>query len=204
MNQTRKKPRRKSPSVQEIPWDIQQAGDDVVLFYLYLLQEKQQSPAWAAMLALRQPPRVMTDDVALSGAPTIGEMYAKDPETTARLCQAAMKLGYKPKGSDFYNSAVASQMGDPLAFMNHGQGRGHVRKVLESRGYNVSRGGAETQSMFNVEAREPDADLHEQPKHKLNPRIVERIRKRKLKENPDLARKDQREVRAEIVSQHGS
>ena len=40
-------------------------------------------------------------------------------------------------------------------------------------------------------------------KHRLNPAIVERIRQRKIKENPDLAHKNQRDLREQIIDQHG-
>jgi hypothetical protein len=187
-----------------IPFDVQQAGDECVLFYIYLIEENNQSPAFAAIFALRKAPGIVTDDILLSGAPTISEMYSQDPQQTDKICKEAMKRGYKPKGTDFYNSAIADSTGDPAAFLNHGQCGGHVKKVLESRGYKVTRGGCETESMFNVEAREPELDPHTTPVHKLNPKIARRIKKQKMKSDPGLAFKDQREVNANIVAEHAT
>jgi hypothetical protein len=181
----------------EIPRDIRLAGDDVVLFYLYLITEKKQSPRMAEMLALRQSPRVMTDDTALSGIGTLDKQFRGDERYLTRLTRDAQKHGYTPKATDYYMASLARFPGDPEAFVNHGQGRGHIRKLLERRGWAGD-------GLVKVKGREPESDPHEERVHKLHPRIVERLRKQKLKENPDLARKDQREVRADIVSQHGS
>lgn len=169
----------------------------MVLFYLWLVTEKGNSPRMAEMLALRQTPRIMTDDVAMAGAMTIGKMYEQDPAGTTRLCKIAESLGYRPKHTDFYNSSVALQEGDPAAFLNHGQCRGHLRKTLEQRGM----GG---EGLVNLKPREAEVDPLEKPVHKLHPRIVERIRKQQLRDNPDLSRKDQNEVRAAIVDQHAT
>jgi len=57
--------------------------------------------------------------------------------------------------------------------------------------------------VVNVKAREPESDPFT-PNHRLNPKIVERIRRTKVEENPDLARRDQNELRAEIVDAHGT
>jgi hypothetical protein len=187
-----------------IPYDIEAAGDDTVLYFLYLMEERGNSQRMAEMLALRQPPRIMTDDVMMQGVETISHMYDRDPAMTDRLCQLAMKRGYKPKGSDWYNSAVASSEADPAAFINHGQGRGHIKQTMERRGYKASSG-VGTDAVVGVETREPEVDPWDKSQQvKLSPKMVEKIRKQKIRANPDLKRADQRELRESIVDKHGA
>jgi len=180
--------------ITEIPFDIEAAGPITIGFYLWMVEKNSQSPAMAEMLALRQAPSVLTDDVMMGGIGNLDQQF-KDPMQLDYITRKAMQHGYKPRHTDFYCGAIAAFPGDPKAFLNHGQGRGDMRKTLEERGW-------AGEGLVNIKAREPESDPHEQ-KHKLNPKIVERIRKQKLKENPELKRKDQNEIRAEIVVDHG-
>lgn len=178
-------------------------GDDEVLPFaerrcLYFLsRRKGNDHTWAMISATQTAPRGMTDDVALGGMQTISDMYEHDPKATDRLCRIMERRGYRPKPTDVYLTSVANSEGDPLAIINHGQGRGHIRRVLEARGQAGN-------GLVDIEGRQPEQDPYENPHHKLNPKIVERIRKRKLKANPDLAHKDQSEIRSEIIEQHAT
>lgn len=177
----------------KIPYDIERAG--LTERYIELIEVHGNSPRMAEMLAMRQPPRCLTDDVIMAGVGTLDQQI-KDPQQLNAIVTAARKKGYNPKPTDFYNQAVATEIGDPKAFINHGQGRSHVKKTLEERGM----GG---EGMVNVKSREPEHDPHEKPVHRLNPKIVNRIRDRKITENPDLARQDQAELVHSIVERHG-
>ena len=179
-----------------IPRDVEAAGESTVLFFIDLMENNGNDVRFAEMLALRQFPAIMTDDVAVAGMETISHMFEKDPAYTARLCRIAQAKGYKPKPSDVYMTSIANAEGDPAAFVNHGQGRGHIKKVLQSRGM-------AGEGLVKVDARQPESDPYENPHHKLHPKIVERIRKRKLKENPELAHGNQAEIRADITAKHG-
>lgn len=179
-----------------IPKEIEEAGENTVLFYVHLIENKGNDPKFATLLALRKFPAIMTDDVAISGMTTISDMFEKDPASTARLCKIAEAKGYRPKSTDVYMGSIANAEGDPAAFVNHGQGRGHIKKVLQSRGMAGD-------GLVKVDAREPESDPYESPHHKLNPKIVERIRKRKIKEKPELAHGNQAELRSSIVESHG-
>lgn len=187
----------------EIPRDVQAAGEDCVLFFLHLVEDKGNDPAGrlTETLAMRSFPAIMTDDVAINSLPTISQMFDRDPENTSRLCKMAMSKGYKPKPTDCYLSSVAAEQGDPAAFVNHGQGLGSLRKSLDKRGYNTRRGDDGT--MLTVEPREADSDPYETPKYNLNPKIVERRRKHLLSQNPDLKAKSQTAIRESIVDKHG-
>lgn len=180
-----------------IPRDVEKAGEETVIFYLWLLEQPGNDERWAEIFALRQFPKIMTDDVALGGATTISQMFDRDPESTNRLCRMAMAKGYKPKPTDFYCMSVANAEGDPQAFLNHGQGRGHLKKVMEERGLHGD-------GLVTVKKREAESDPYEKPVHKLHPKIVERIRKQRIKSNPELARSNQAELKSNIIETHGS
>lgn len=140
-------------------------------------------------------PRVMTDDVYFSGVGTLEQQIA-EPHHLEHIVKSAKAHGYTPKATDFYRADIAEFPGDPRAFFNHGHGRGEINKRLEEKGMRMDRDG-------DVTCREPDEDPYKNPKAKLSPRIVKRIKKHKLKENPDLARADQQELEADIVAAHG-
>ena len=183
-----------------IPYDIEQAGEEVINFYLFLVAPeskggKGQSPRMAEMLALQQAPRCMTDDVFLGGVGTL-EKQLPNAQHREIVMKNAMKHGYKPKVTDYYLASVARFPGDPEAFVNHGQGLWYAKKLLERRG-----NGAE--GAVTLQTREPEEDPYENPVHRLNPKIVKRKMKQIVEANPALALKDKRELTEAIVDKHG-
>lgn len=126
---------------------------------------------------------------------SILDRHNGDARAVERLRKALAKNGYHLKSDDHYIPTVSRFFGDPEAIVNHTQGMGDLRRNLEARG-------TEFHGEVNCEARDKGKRIP--VKHQLNPTIVERIRQRKIKENPDLARKDQRELREQIIDQHGS
>ena len=152
---------------------------------------------FAAICALRRMARGMTDDVALGGGlDSMSAIYDRDPATATMIAANAARMGYRVKPTDHYLPTLAATMGDPAAFVNHGQGRSHVKKVLQARNMSSTGGMVENQ------AHEPESDPHV-PQHKLHPRIVNRILKQKIKQNPDLVRKSLTELKSDIVATHG-
>ena len=139
----------KSKAVQDrdVPRDVLVSGSVAVRRYVRCITSGE-SESISVMLALQQSPRVMTDDVMLSGVGNLDQQI-KDTSYLDHICKQSIRHGYKPKVSDFYNGALAAFPGDPRAFLNHGQGRGHIKDVLESRGM-ASEGGRVT-----VKGREP-------------------------------------------------
>lgn len=147
------------------------------------------------MLDSRQAPGVKTDDTFLAGHGTLDEQIG-DEDHLETITQNAMAAGYRPRPSDFYHAMLADYEGDPKAFFNHGQGKGHLKKVLEERGQWMDKDG-------DVHSREPEADPYQNPNHRLAPDIVERIKKDRIKENPDLAHSNQSDLEADIIETHG-
>jgi hypothetical protein len=118
-----------------------------------------------------------------------------DVRAVERLRKGLAKNGYTLRSDDHYIATAATRPNDPAAILNHTTGLGGLRKRMEDRG----------QSMEGEITIKPKETGKPTPiKHQLNPVIVERIRQNKIKENPDLARKDQRELRAQIIEQHGT
>jgi len=116
-----------------------------------------------------------------------------DVRAVERLRKGLAKNGYTLKSDDHYIATAATKPNDPAAIVNHTTGLGGLRSRLEGRGQSM-------EGEINLKPRE----YERQVKHKLNPKIVERIRQQRIKQNPDLARKDQRELREAIIDQHGS
>lgn len=161
-------------------------------FYLSMIN-KGESPRMAEMLALRQAPCINTDDTFLAGQGTL-DRQIKHEKMLDHITQSAIRHGYKPRPTDVYNSAIARFPGDPRAFLNHGEARSKVRDVCESEGWSC-------EGAVKVKGRQPEDEP--KPVHKLAPKIVDRICKQKINENPDLARIDRRDLEAEVISKHG-
>lgn len=125
---------------------------------------------------------------------SILDRHKGDARAVERLRKALARNGYNLKSDDHYIPTVARFFGDPQAIVNHTTGLGTLRQHLEGQGRTVEG---------EIELKARENGLPFAVKHKLNPKIVERIRRNMIKENPDLARKDQRELREAIVDKHG-
>ena len=87
---------------------------------------------FAEMLALRQPPKSLTDREFYEGHGTLDKQFGGDTESLERVVKAAKRQGYNPGVHDVYVPTIAKCEGDPRAFI-HG-GRGQVSSLLKSRG----------------------------------------------------------------------
>lgn len=125
---------------------------------------------------------------------SILDRHNGDARAVERLRKALARNGYTLKGDDHYIPTAGFKFGDPRAIVNHTQGLGDLRRNLQENGKTV-----EGEIEIKGEQKAPAPR-----KVPLHPRIVERIRQQKIKENPDLARKDQRALREEIIHKHGS
>lgn len=126
---------------------------------------------------------------------SILERHNGDARAVERLRKALAAQGYTLKSDDHYIPTVARFFGDPEAIVNHSQGLSTLRRRLKERG---------NQTYGEIEVEQRDKGKPRPLQHKLNPSIVERMRAEKIKENPDLAHKDQRELREQIIDQHGA
>jgi hypothetical protein len=84
-------------------------------------------------------------------------------------------------------------VGDPKAFLRHGQARGHVKKVLEERGMEMT-----TDGNVKTVQREP-------PKRKrLADDIADAAGQEMVARDPSLAKLSKRELREAAIDKHGA
>lgn len=140
----------------------------------------------------------VTDDVYIQDqnrhGRTILDRYNGDERAVRLLAKNLARHGYALKATDHYVESVARFPGDPEAIVNHGQGLGTLHANLRKQGRTI-RGEVE----IDAEPTGP-----RKKKHRLHPRIVERIRKQKIAQEPSLAKADQRALRESIIEKHGS
>lgn len=141
----------------------------------------------------------ITDDVYIADqnrhGGTILDRMGGNVRMVDRLAKALWKKhGYRLKPTDHYVESVARYTGDLDAVVTHGKGLGDLKRNLKKQGRTIKG---------EIEITGEDTGPRKR-KHLLHPRIVERIRQQKIKANPDLARQDQRKLRAEIIERHGA
>lgn len=140
----------------------------------------------------------ITDNVFLQDQNRHGrsilDRHNGDLRAVERLRKALARNGYSLKSDDHYIPTVARYFGDPAAIVNQTNGLGGLRRSLEDQGRTVEG---------EIELKPKENGLPSPVRHKLNPKIVERIRRNLISNNPDLAHKDQRELRESIIDKHG-
>jgi hypothetical protein len=141
----------------------------------------------------------ITDDVYIADqnrhGRTILDRMGGNERMVDRLAKALWKKhGYRLKPTDHYVESVARYTGDIDAVVTHGKGLADLKRNLKRQGRTIKG---------EIEIKGEDTGPRKR-KHRLHPRIVERIRQQKIQANPDLARTDQRKLRAEIVERHGA
>ena len=138
-------------------------------------------------------PMGMTDDVFLSGVGTLAQQFKGDDEALQRVVQNAQAQGYTPSPNDFYCPGLAESVGDPKAFLRHGQGRGHVQQVLEERGMMQTADGT-----VKVVQREAPK------KTRLAADIADAAGQQMVANDPSLAKLSKRELREAAIEKHGA
>jgi len=106
---------------------------------------------------------------------------------------AAKRAGYTPNMNDVYDPTIAASPGDPDGFIPSSDADGHVRRVIAERGVGCQEG--------LVTAATP-APSEEPKKTKLDEKIVNKLTRRRIRANPDLAAKDQQALREEVIDTH--
>lgn len=78
-------------------------------------------------------PGLNTDTTFLANRGTLDSQF-EDKDLLDVTVKAAMKRGYKPKPTDVYLSGLADGVGDPAAFVNGNDAKGHIAKICKERG----------------------------------------------------------------------
>lgn len=182
----------------KVPREIQVRFDDLMTIgqepetvgecYFRLLEEGEH-PNWAEMIALQSAPVIGGDHAYLQDQNRHGmyieDRYAGQPKELDALRKGLRANGYELKPTDHYIPTAAQKPNDPGAVVNETQSFSDLKKRV-----------AERQSRLRNEKPEK--------MHRLNPRLQETIRQREIALNPDLAKRDPVEHRAEIVEKHGT
>jgi hypothetical protein len=189
----------------EIPADVDRlgdcamrCGDETILAFFVRLVSEGTSLKMAEALALQQSPGIgITDTLYIAdqnrhGRSILDRMNG-DPVQVEALRKGLAANGYKLQADDHYISPAARFANDPQAVVNHKQTLGDLKRRIAERGTAVAG------------EMSRDADIRK-PKRKprLNPRIVNRIDRAQVAENPDLLKTPQADRQAEIISKHGA
>lgn len=176
----------------DIPQDVLEAGMACIERYCRMVMDGT-SPRLAEVLALRRPPRANTDREFFEGHCN-GNQFSGNEEQGEYLRRQALQHGYNPGRNDVYISQLAAFPGDPKAFVPASGGRSHIASVLRERGWGSS-------GSVNVAAQETEFDPT--PKTPLAEDLVQRHMKRRMKDNPDMTAKQKRELREQVIQDHG-
>lgn len=120
---------------------------------------------------------------------TLLEQFKGNAKMLARLVRRAKKQGYNPKYTSRYNPIGCEFPGDKVGFMSNDERKAEFKR----RGLKIVG-----EEILPIDPKP------QKPVHKLHPRLQRELIKKKIQENPDLARKSSRELREMVVSEHGS
>lgn len=151
----------------------------------------------AAMYSLQKAARCDTDDVFFEGSRGLYDQFESQKALDRNLA-AAKRHGFVPSKQAVYFPNLARFPGDPEAYVTRAQGRSHIKKVLEQRGWSCEGG-------INVAGRQPEDDPLDPKNCKpLGESIIRRRMKEMVQQDPGMSRRDRKELREKIVSKHGA
>ena len=157
----------------QLPFDIQRASAEVRNHYIRMVNAGQ-SPRFAEMCALQQPPGTKGTDRAFQEGRLAGNQWDELPARQAKkMIREAKAAGINISGKQ-YVSGLANKLGhcDPRAWVSD---LSDVKRVAKDRNLNVS-------GLVNVEATELPPIRHD-----LNPRIAKELAKKEIAKNPKLS-----------------
>ena len=177
---------------QTLPAEIAAASPAVVALYRQCLANGC-TERFATMLALQAPPKANTDREFFAGRHNLGQQFAGDRRGLRSVLRGAKKRGFKPPADAIYEPGLARFQGDPEAFIPASGGRGYVKKLLETRGW-------ESEGAVKVRA----SGSREQDAVALAPDLAKQMLPGVLEKDPKLKRASRREQLAEVARRHGS
>ena len=161
----------------ELPFEIASATEEVQQHYLKMIASGQ-TPMFAAMCALQQPPGTNGSDRAFMEGRLSGNWLDELPKRQANwMVKEARAAGINPTGK-YYLSGIADKRGhlDPEAWIDSVD---DVKRVARKRNLNV-------QGTVNIKASEPDPS----EKPALNPRIERELARKESAKNPKLSQQE--------------
>jgi hypothetical protein len=149
---------------------------------------------FAAMLALQEAPRIMTDAVFFEGAKRPGDEF--DDQYLGILMKSAKRQGFVPPPGARYFPSLARFRGDKEAWVGQGDGRGYIKQLCEKRGWAV-------EGAVSAQHREPERDpLEKAPR--MAESLIRENAQRMVKQNPELKRLSRRDLRQHVLDKHGA
>jgi hypothetical protein len=190
----------------DIPPDILRCGDTpmragsetILQFYLRIVAGGTH-PRMAEALSMQQSPGIGVTDTSFIADQNRHGRSILDRMNGSRMSvemlrRGLAKNGYKLRSDDHYIPTAARFASDPQAIVNNTQTFSDLTKRIRQRGTEF-HGAVESSHAGNSPPKK---------KVRLNPRIVNRIDRHQVAENPDLAKISVRDRHAEIVRKHGS
>lgn len=160
----------------KLPFEIGRASPEVQSHYIKMVNAGQ-SPRFAEMCALQQPPGTKGTDRAFQEGRLAGNQWDELPPRQAKkMIREAKAAGINISGKQ-YVSGLANKLGhcDPRAWVSD---LSDVRQVAKDRNLNVT-------GMVNMEATDLPPIRHD-----LNPRIAKELAKQEIAKNPKLSMQD--------------
>jgi post-segregation antitoxin (ccd killing protein) len=162
--------------VTELPFDIQRASLEVREHYIRMVNAGQ-SPRFAEMCALQQPPGTQgTDRAFMQGRLDGNWMDGLPPRMAKKMAREAKAAGINVSGK-YYLGGLADKRGhmDPSAWVDSVS---DIKRVAKARNLNVS-------GIVSVEGHEV-----EPVRAALNPKIVNKLAKQAMASDPKLTRQE--------------
>jgi hypothetical protein len=160
----------------DLPFDIARSRPEVQAHYLRMIAEGQ-SPRWAEMCALQQPPGTQGTDRAFFQGRNNGEWLDSLPKRQAEyILREAKQAGIDTTGK-YYLSGLADKRGwlDGEAWVSD---VADIKRVAIKRNLNVS-------GIVKVDGREVEPTTVD-----LNPKIARSLAKKEIDKNPKLTMKE--------------
>ena len=160
----------------QLPFDIQRASIEVREHYIRMINAGQ-TPRFAEMAALQQPPGTQgTDRAFMQGRLDGNWMDGLPPRMAKKMAREAKAAGINVSGK-YYLGGLADKRGhmDPSAWVDSVS---DIKRVAKARNLNVS-------GIVTVEGHEV-----EPVRTALNPKIVNRLAKSAMADNPKLTRQE--------------
>jgi len=195
------------PSREELVEEFPEAGSDsdfamdqytrtqpLTRYALYVISRREGNDhKFASMASCQRTPKGVTDDLFWNGRAHFSQMYGDDYANDIRriLKNQGVTLG----AHEDYCPELARFRGDKEAVISRSQGRGHIKRLCESRGWAC-------EGMVNTDAREPERDPFDNSHGMANDLVVDNAQ-RMVQANPDLQRKSKRELRDMVLEKHG-
>lgn len=159
----------------ELPYEIQRSSLEVREHYIRMMNDGQ-TERWAVMCALQQAPGTKGTDRAFMQGRMDGSWLDEIPARQAKKMVREAKSAGIPIGGKYYLGGLADKRGhlDPHAWVS---GVDDIRRVAVKRNLNVS-------GIVNIEGHEV-----ERKPVALNPKIVTKLSRQLMAENPKLTKK---------------